>query len=63
MKVIQFSYASVHGTLHCVFFGGWLKSAWDYPSELRKEQLHPWLNLGGTVLGSISGSLSPDRPS
>jgi hypothetical protein len=42
MKTTTTSYSSVHGTLHCVFFMGWLKTAFDYPSELNGKALDVW---------------------
>lgn len=55
MKTIQVSYASVHGTLHCVFFMAWMKSAFDYPSELNGQELSAW-RATQPVFGSIARS-------
>lgn len=52
MKTIQVNYNTMHGTLQCVFFMAWMKSSFDYPSELNGQELSEW-RATQPVFGSI----------
>lgn len=45
-------FSSVMGNLHCEFFGSWMKTAFDYPSQLNGQELDVWRE-GQTVYGEI----------
>jgi hypothetical protein len=56
MKAERVEYNSVHGTLHAVFFMGWVGHAFDYPSQAL-ENFGPWeRRRTGSVVASIDGS-------
>jgi hypothetical protein len=50
----KFSYRGAHGTVHCVFFGCWIGSAWDYPAAAMAN-LSEWRE-GQPVFGAINES-------
>jgi hypothetical protein len=53
MKVDRVEFNSVHGTLHTMFFMGWVGHAFDYPSKAL-ETFGPW---PGKRTGSVEGSI------
>lgn len=55
MKATQVTFSGVHGNLHTVFFMGWLKTAFDYPSQLNGVELAPW-RKAQPVYGEIAQS-------
>lgn len=55
MRTQRVCFSSVGGNLHCEFFGAWLRTAFDYPSQLNGQQLAPW-RMGQPVFGSIHSS-------
>lgn len=54
MRLLNLEYYSVHGTVHCFFFGKWIGSAFDFPLAA-KNNLSEWRE-GQPVFATIAGS-------
>jgi hypothetical protein len=51
-KLIKFSAQTIHGNLHCVFFGPLTGAAWDYPHQA-VQSLSKW-RYDQPVYGEVS---------